>query len=54
MGTPIIQIIPFRQENWISKIKIGLFKKGQLNFDRSGSVISGWYKKTFWTRKKYD
>jgi hypothetical protein len=53
-GTPIMQIIPFRQENWSSKIKKGLFEKGMLNNKESSSFIYGWYKKTFWTRKKYD
>jgi hypothetical protein len=54
MGTPIAQLIPFRQENWSSKTTHGLTKIGQENVKRAGSVISGWYKKTFWTKKKYD
>jgi hypothetical protein len=54
MGTPIAQLIPFRQENWSSKTTQGLTKIGQENVKRAGSVISGWYKKTFWTKKKYD
>jgi len=52
-GTPIIQIIPFLQQNWISKKISGLVKKGQINNKSSSSVLSGWYKKTFWTRKNY-
>ena len=53
-GTPIAQIIPFRQENWQSKKTKGLIKKGQEHYDKSSSLVYGWYKKTFWTRKKYD
>jgi hypothetical protein len=53
-GTPIAQIIPFRQENWSSKVTKGLAKKGIENDDRTGSLLTGWYKKTFWTKKKYD
>jgi hypothetical protein len=53
-GTPIIQIIPFRQENWSSKITKGLLKKGKENNSKTNSLISGWYKKTFWTRKNYN
>jgi hypothetical protein len=53
-GTPIAQIIPFRQENWKSKKENGLVKIGMLNNDASGSIFKGWYKKTFWTRKKYE
>jgi hypothetical protein len=53
-GTPILQIIPFYQENWISKLTPGLLKQGKENGARTLSLISGWYKKTFWTRKNYD
>jgi len=53
-GTPIIQIIPYCQENWISKETKGLVKKGLKNDERSSSVASGWYKKTFWAKKQYD
>jgi hypothetical protein len=53
-GTPIAQLIPFRQENWLSKATKGLLKKAKLDNDRTGSLIYGWYKKTFWIRKKYD
>ena len=53
-GTPIIQIIPFRQENWKSKKTLGLEKRGSIHNALSGTFVGGWYKKTFWTRKKYD
>jgi hypothetical protein len=53
-GTPIAQLIPFRQENWSSKITKGLTKIGEQHNKKTSSLISGWYKKTFWTRKKYD
>lgn len=52
-GTPIAQIIPFRQENWFSKIAKNLIKIGKLHNDSGMSVFSGWYKKTFWTKKNY-
>jgi hypothetical protein len=53
-GTPIVQIIPFRQEDWTSKKTLGLVKQGDIHDASGGILISGWYKKTFWTRKKYD
>ncbi len=53
-GTPIVQIIPFLQQDWTSKKINGLIEKGDQDNDKSFSVISGWYKKTFWTRKQYD
>jgi hypothetical protein len=53
-GTPIAQIIPFRQENWSSKIANGLVNIGKKHGEQSKAVLSGWYKKTFWTRKNYN
>jgi hypothetical protein len=52
-GTPVAQIIPFYQQKWSSEIKNGLVLEGQKHNDSGQSVISGWYKKTFWTRKNY-
>ena len=53
-GTPILQIIPFTQKNWVSKNTKGLLDKSTIHNNKGLSVMSGWYKKTFWTRKKYD
>lgn len=53
-GTPIAQIIPFRQESWSSEITKGLTAISKNHNDKTNSLIYGWYKKTFWTRKKYD
>jgi hypothetical protein len=53
-GTPIVQIIPFRQENWSSKITNGLVKIAQQNQLKSNALIYGWYKKIYWKRKKYE
>ena len=53
-GTPIVQIIPFYPEDWISKVEKDLTKEGVRNDVSVSLVISGWYKKIFWKRKKYD
>jgi hypothetical protein len=53
-GTPIAQIIPFRQEKWKSKNKKGLNEIGQIHNDLALLVYKGWYKKTFWVKKSYD
>lgn len=53
-GTPIMQIIPFYQQNWISKNTKGVLKIGKQHSDNALALISGWYKKTFWSRKKYE
>lgn len=52
-GTPIMQVIPFRQESWSSEDTIGLAQKGVSNTKAANLVFSGWYKKNFWNRKEY-
>jgi hypothetical protein len=52
-GTPIAQLIPFKQDSWVSKKSTGLSKIGILNSKKSNLVFSGWYKKNHWTRKDY-
>ena len=52
-GTPIAQLIPFHQQNWSSKIQKGLSKIAINHHNRSVSLVTGWYKKTFWVRKTY-
>jgi hypothetical protein len=53
-GTPIVQLIPFRQEKWKSEKQIGLVKEGQKHAMASAAKITGWYKNTFWTKKEYN
>jgi len=52
-GTPIIQILPFRQENWISEIKKELNKEAEKHYQSSFSVFKGFYKDKFWIKKQY-
>ena len=53
-GTPIAQIIPFRQENWKSQVFKGLVNLGKITSMKSDLIFFGWYKKTFWVNKKYE
>ena len=53
-GTPIAQIIPFRQENWKSEKKDGLNDLALSHNNLAMSVFKGWYKKTFWVKKEYN
>jgi hypothetical protein len=53
-GTPIAQLIPFRQENWKSIKTEGLAMEGKLHDLMAQSVFKGWYKNNFWKQKKYD
>jgi hypothetical protein len=53
-GTPIAQIIPFKNGSWSAQDSKGIVEQGKGDKIKSSLVFGGWYKKTFWTRKKYD
>ena len=53
-GTQILQIIPFKRENWILRSTPGLFKIGNVNGTKSFYNTFGWYKKNNWKRKIYE
>jgi hypothetical protein len=50
-GTPIAQIIPFKQESWESNIEIGLCDYAT-QYHRSKP--KDWYKRNSWKKKKYE
>jgi hypothetical protein len=49
-GTPIVQIIPFKREDW----KLDYSEKPIEIFWNPRSSVVGWYKKNLWKKKKYD
>jgi len=49
-GTPIIQIIPFKREDWISKKVSGVNKIAR---DHQAKGPHDWYRKFAWKRKTY-
>lgn len=53
-GTPIAQIIPFKQSSWKLEKKEGLYKESQINFNKSKLTVQGIYKKLFWTKKEFN
>jgi hypothetical protein len=53
-GTPFIQILPFKRENWKSVKVEGLFKKTLEDSFVSTLNAGGWYKKNSWKRKYYN
>lgn len=53
-GTPYVQIIPFKRENWISKKTKNLFQEGLVSKFKSNSMVMGWYKNNIWNRKNYN
>ena len=48
-GTPIVQIIPFKREDWSAEYSK---KEIKINWNPR-SYASGWYKKNIWKRKNY-
>jgi hypothetical protein len=52
-GTPIVQILPFKRENWASELinDSNLYRDMQW---RVSKVLHGAYKKTMWHKKKFD
>ena len=53
-GTPIIQIIPFKRENWSSEKDQSIINDGNLNYKKSMFAAYGYYKQQFWKKKKYE
>jgi hypothetical protein len=53
-GTPFVQVIPFKRENWSSKLGGETEKKKYLSDVRKfGTVFFDRYKKFWWQRKEY-
>jgi hypothetical protein len=52
-GTPIMQIFPFKRENWQSKENKNLFKESVTLQRKINALIAGYYKKNIWKRKEY-
>ena len=53
-GTPIAQMIPFKKEKWKSVYSKNLLAEARLNTLYQTSLVYGWYKKTFWTKKDFN
>jgi hypothetical protein len=47
-GTPIVQVIPFRRDEWASYTEDHVVQA-----QTSGNRFIGWYKQTFWSKKTY-
>lgn len=54
MGTPIVQILLFKTENWSSKNDKTIIEEGLINNRRSMGTTYGWYKRTLWKKKSYE
>jgi hypothetical protein len=52
-GTPLVQLIPFKRENWKSSIEKHNNNKSFLIKKNFFKTLLGSYKKNYWTMKKY-
>jgi hypothetical protein len=52
-GTPIAQVIPFKNVLWKKQKSKDIIEEGNKNKIKSGSVIYGWYKKNYWKKKDW-
>jgi hypothetical protein len=52
-GTPIIQVIPFKRDEWKSSIDESLTDWGTLQTYKRNLTFRGYYKNNFWHKKKY-
>jgi hypothetical protein len=53
-GTPIMQVILFKTENWKSKKDKKIIQQGRLSERKSMNSATGWYKKNIWKKKTYE
>jgi hypothetical protein len=53
MGTPMVQIIPFKRESWKNEIRDDLIEKANINKNNTLRQKSG-YKKTIHSKKEFD
>ena len=54
LGTPMVQVIPFKRENWKSEAKVAIEENvGKWSNKWAGNLLNS-YKKFYWKKKHYD
>jgi hypothetical protein len=53
-GTPMMQILLFKTENWISEIDNSIYEQSQISKRKSVNSSWGWYKNNIWRKKTYE
>lgn len=54
VGTPILQIIPFKREEWKSENDDSIIPNIQKNKYNSNRIVGGYYKRNLWHKKEYN
>jgi len=52
-GTPIVQVIPFKRDDWKSTVTDDLGGRYMKKIRERDSVLKGWYRKNAWSNKSY-
>jgi hypothetical protein len=52
-GTPLVQIIPFKRDNWEIEQDNSLLSIARRNLNLTRRVISGYYRENHWRKKQY-
>lgn len=52
-GSPLIQVIPFKREDWKINIKTGMTDELEKNIRKFRTYMYAAYRNVFWSRKKY-
>lgn len=53
-GTPLIQILPFKRENWTSEEDVKVFYESEISGRNINSYFTGGYKLHSWFKKDYN
>jgi hypothetical protein len=53
-GTPYLQIIPFKIEQWVKEKNENLFSEARLQSLWASSFLYGWYVNYKWSRKRFE
>jgi hypothetical protein len=53
-GTPLLQIIPFKRDEWKSETDWSLVEKGNRASNKSIRKMIGWYRDNVWSKKSYE
>jgi hypothetical protein len=53
MGTPLLQILPIKRDNWVSEVSKEIIAEGWQASSKSVRTIIGWYRDHAWAKKSY-
>jgi hypothetical protein len=52
-GTPLLQLIPFKRDDWVTKKETYTKEEREIYQKKFGTIMRDWYKKTHWIKKRF-